>query len=548
MLHDRHEMTRIRREREAMARAPSYQGIRFPERAERLADFGGYRVFLDHWDDLSISLGEKFEGVALRGESRVLAIHAEQGRGKTLFAQQLSKDFDRTKTIGAHSFDENNLWHRVVGGIDKDVDLVSAATSSAECIHIEDDQTWLKKLLPRLEGNKERNFIIIADNAERSYFRQGLVNLEIADYLTFQDRPDFLTMVAQHLVHLCRTTMARCLLVALSNDERFLVNLQNAVESQHEGLLELKPLPVPGSQAKEAIVRINTNRLNRISYWYCLDKAGPEDKKAVFLALSGADSFPASFQAVNTAIRQATAVRTGRPAKKNVISLIILGNSETAALPSDLRGEIEFQEVSAGWLTSTRMKAGWTDGILDDDRERGLLESEWQLRVVLLGNPFVRSLLSPESDSHKTQLLKLFEFLKPVYGPGTHTTTREQVRLSGEKPVKEWVDAPSIDLTAFWSQGQTRANHYEPRLAVLLPEYNRSANGFLSYRPDAVIVPFHPCSILNSISADQTAINSAIRRDAHVLEFCALTAPDALSIRNYLRSKLPNYVSITQEQ
>jgi hypothetical protein len=32
-------MGRIRRERKTVAQAPSYQGIRFPERAERLADF-----------------------------------------------------------------------------------------------------------------------------------------------------------------------------------------------------------------------------------------------------------------------------------------------------------------------------------------------------------------------------------------------------------------------------------------------------------------------------------------------------------------------------
>jgi hypothetical protein len=206
-----------------MAQGPSYQGIRYPDRAERITDFGGYRVFLDHWDGLSNVLGEKFEGVALRGESRVLAIHGEQGRGKTLFAQQLSKDFDRTKAEGARQFDPANLWHRVAGGIDRDIHLVSTATASAECIHIEDEPNWLKNLLPRLVGNTSRNFIIIADNAERAYFRQGLVELGIADFLTLQDKPEFLTIAAQRLVHLCRTRMARCLIVMLSNDDRFLL-------------------------------------------------------------------------------------------------------------------------------------------------------------------------------------------------------------------------------------------------------------------------------------------------------------------------------------
>jgi hypothetical protein len=220
---------------------------------------------------------------------------------------------------------------------------------------------------------------------------------------------------------------------------------------------------------------------------------------------------------------------------------------ENVVLPPDLTGEIEFSEVSKGWFASTRMKSGWTDGILEDEREKGLLESEWQLRLILLGNPFVRSLLS-HNIFHQDQLSALFEFLKPVYGPGTHTTTRETVRSEAERLVHAWVDEPSVDLTEFWNRGQSRSAIYEPRLAVFIPEYNRSAAGFLTYRPDAIIVPFHPCSILNSISADQTAINTAIRRDAHVFEFCALASPDAASIRNYLRNKLPNYVSVTQEQ
>ena len=262
----------------------TYQGIIFPDRAESIRDFPSYRVFLDHWNGLSTALGERFEGVALRGESRVLAVHGEQGRGKTLFAQQLAKDFEATKNNLRSSatvirFEESNLWHRIAGGLENDPTLVSKATNSAECIHIEDDDNWLNGLLPRLEGNKTRNFIVIADNAERSYFRRGLVELGLSEYIAVQDQPQFLTMIAQKLVHLCRTKMSRCLFVALSNDQSFLTGLQTAVEAQHEGLFEVLPLPAPGARDKETIVRINTNRLNRISYWYCLDKAGPDERK-----------------------------------------------------------------------------------------------------------------------------------------------------------------------------------------------------------------------------------------------------------------------------
>jgi len=138
--------------------------------------------------------------------------------------------------------------------------------------------------------------------------------------------------------------------------------------------------------------------------------------------------------------------------------------------------------------------------------------------------------------------------LKAVYGPGTHTSTRDSVRAEGDALVATWVEDSSVNVSDFWGRGQGRSTLYEPRLASLIPEYNRTAAGFLNYRPDAILSPFHPCSILNSISDEQTAINAAIKRDAHVFEFCALAALDNISIRNYLREKLPNYVKITQEQ
>ncbi len=530
-----------------VAQTPNYQGIIFPERAERLKEFGAYRVFLDHWDELSLSLGEKFEGVALRGESRILAVHGEQGRGKTLFAQQLTKDFERTKKERSNIYEPNNLWHRISGGTEKDISLVSSATNNAVCIHIEDNEKWIEEITSQMKGNRDRNYIIIADNAERAYFRQGLVGVSVSDFLNLQDRPDFLAMVAQKLVHSLRTSMARCLLVLLSNNEIFLGNLESAVSAQHAGLLEFKPLPVPGSQAKEAIVRINTNRLNKISYWYCLDKAGPDDKKAAYVALSGAESFPASFQAVNTAIRRAAAVRIGRPAKKNVISLVVLGNYEKYSRPSGLAGEIDTVDVEHKWFASVKMKSNWAKGAIIDEREQGLLESEWQLRYVFLGNPFVRSLLSSNS-THLSQLRAIFDFLKPVYGPGTLATTRDDVAREGVRMIDSWQDDMTVNANDFWKMGQVRSTVYEKRLSDILPDYNKNADGFLSYRPDLTIIPFQPCSILKSGSPDQVAINTAIRRDAHVFEFCALNSVDGNAIQNYLSKKLPNYVAITQEQ
>ncbi len=74
-----------------------YPGIRFPDRAEALGDFASYRVFLDPWEPIADQLRGLWEGLALRGESSILAIHGQQGAGKTLFTQKLTKDFEGTR-------------------------------------------------------------------------------------------------------------------------------------------------------------------------------------------------------------------------------------------------------------------------------------------------------------------------------------------------------------------------------------------------------------------------------------------------------------------
>ena len=89
---------------------------------------------------------------------------------------------------------------------------------------------------------------------------------------------------------------------------------------------------------------------------------------------------------------------------------------------------------------------------------------------------------------------------------------------------------------------------YEAALRTVLPGYNSSSEGFLSYRPDYVVVPFRPCSVLTAISDNIDAMNTAIRRDAHVFEITALNAYTPALVRAYMASKLPNYVNITQEQ
>ena len=533
-----------------MAVRARYNGIVFPDRAERIADFAGYRVFLDHWDELSARLGDSYEKVAMRGQSRILGIFGEQGKGKTLFASQLTAAFSETKeAIGKQNFhfDEENLWHRIAGGSERDTAHVRDATRQGDCLLVENNNKWVDSVSTWVGSRSDRTCVVIADNAERAYFLQGLVDLPTADFIKLKDDDALMTMAAQRLVDLCRTSMAHSLILVLSNDERFLLSLRAAVEKQHEGLMALLPLPGPAARDKEAVVRINTNRLNRISYWFCLDKAGPDEKKAVFSALNGATTFPASFEAVNTAIRSATANRMGRPAKKNLLSLVTLTASDPSLVDTASLGEVEIEELNDCWIRSVRYRSDWAKNVIEDDREKSLLESEWQLRVVLLGHGFVEALLSNEA-SCQLAVQKCLGSLRAAYGPGTFNTTRDKFKADVRAMIDTWPADRTVDVGDFWSRGQSRSGLYESRLSSLLEEYNRGSEGFLTYRPDVVVVPFRPCSILQSESDAVDAMNGAIQRNAHVFEFAAIQSASQASIKMYLKGKLPNYVSITQEQ
>jgi hypothetical protein len=529
---------------------PQYQGILFPDRAENLREFEGYKVFLEHWDSLGTDLRGLYEGLALRRDTRALAIFGEQGTGKTLFADKLADDIERTRDAwqkGQLTPESSNLWHRICGTSELDIDLIARATSRVAVHKIENTKGWVDEAVGWLRPQADRHCILVADNAERGYFRQGLLNLSDAEYVQMGESAQTMKLVAQNFIAKCRAELRGSLFILLSNDEAFLLNFWDATEKQHEGLVALAQLPLPRGADKETVIRVNTNRLNRISYWFCLDKAGPEDKKAVRSALLGATTYPAAFAAVNDAIRAATPSRVGRPAKKNMITLVLLAGMDSGltSVLDDFATPAR-EEFNTRWAVARVFSEGWSAGVIDNERERQLLESEWDLRIVCLGTPFVAALLS--NDVRIEHCNRVLELLRRVLGPGTHTSTREETRSELELAVDEWPSLDDVNISSFWQRGQSRALEYEDALRGLMPGYNTGGSGFLGYRPDCIVSPFKPCAVTGAISDDADAINIAIRRDAHTFEVTAQQRPTAQSVRHYLSTKLRNYVTLTQEQ
>jgi hypothetical protein len=214
-------------------------------------------------------------------------------------------------------------------------------------------------------------------------------------------------------------------------------------------------------------------------------------------------------------------------------------------------GEPDRTELDHSWATIRAYTTGWATGTLAV-RERSLLESEWSLRVAVFGDPFAATLLASHPEISDPGALrackKLLRLLSVIHGPGTHDTTREDHRLELEQTIDAWPSFEDGRTQAFWDAQQARSERYESALGAVLGGYNRTAEGFLRYRPDHIVKPFKPCSILDAAGSSRQQINAAIRRDAHVFEFTAQRNATGATLAQYLASKLPNYVEITQEQ
>lgn len=425
------------------------------------------------------------------GEIRVqLLCTRRRGGGKTLFARKLADDFRSTQTqLGRGEAllpTRDNLWHRVTGSHGLSPNAIATATLQTEILSIEDDRGWVETATKWAIANKGRRCVILVDNAERQYFRQGLLAMSDAEYVKLADEPRTMALASERLVALCRSELRGCLFVILTNNDLFALGLDENVNAQHAGLLSVKALPLPGSQEKETVVRVNTNRLNGISYWFCLDKAGPEEKMAVYAALRGASTFPDSFAAVDAAIRNATPTRMGRPARKCVVTLVVL--TRDAAVPeSELRsiGAGAEQEMAHQWVSVWRYESGWARAILAKERDAALLESEWQLRVAVLGRPFANSLLSG-SELGLDACRRLLEVLERIHGPGTRQTTRDATAGDLGRIVDSWVDVPELDAD-FWEKGRERSAQYEAQLRRIYADYDVGQSGFCRIGPTMLL-------------------------------------------------------------
>ena len=324
-----------------------------------------------------------------------------------------------------------------------------------------------------------------------------------------------------------------------------------------EGVAQPVGLPLPAPALKEEIVRTNTNLLNPRSYWFCLDQGGPEEKRDAYQTMMGDRGFIDSFQAIGRALsaRERTR-RAGRPANKNLLTLVTLGSSpsDVVAFLTDRELVAEESTIDNGHLGVWWFRERWASALNvepgGDSRRASLVESEFSLRWVALDMVATQVLCTrPDGDDLASRLIEIIR-AAPSVGEkkDARSRGRETVRAVDEKLEVAAAEPGQQEFAQrFTSLGQLRSREYEPPIARRL---GRPLSNGLEVRgilkPDIILNEYEPCAVTQAPTADDKAIELAIKRGCHVIEMTAHLQDDLRGLDSYLSEKVSVYAELLE--
>lgn len=532
----------------------------FPERAEYLAElrFNAYRVSLEHWKALAGTFREAFETVYERRSARVLLVHGGQGHGKSLFVQTLEKDF--ISSANSATRDPNNLWHALAGGSSAGVETVVRATETTVLRRVSPRAKWLADERVFATNDTHAMRIFLFDDAQKDPFVREWADLTQGDYARLKaegHRSIALESVAERIVEDCRGDFRRAIFVLLSNDPVYLDELKAQIDRSHQGLALRVELPLPAPAVKEEIVRTNTNLLNPRSYWFCLDQGGPDEKRDAFTTLQGDRGFLDSFQAISRALAaQHRAARPGRPANKNLLTLVTLGTSsdEVASFLEDHEMEAD-EQITGAHLGVWMFRNRWASALNlepggDHSRRASLVESEFSLRWVAFDMVATQVLCeAPDDDALAAKFIVILRSASSI-GASKEVKGRHKAAVDEINDALQVLAAdPRVSAFAerFKSLGQQRSRVYEPAIAKRLGRpLSTGLRAWTSLKPDVILEEYEPCAVTSAATSDAKALELAIKRGCHVIEMTAHLLADMRGLDAYLGDKVRVYADLLE--
>lgn len=535
------------------------QLLLFPERAEFLAEnrFEAYKVSLAHWRELAETFREAFQVIRSRSSARVLLVHGGQGHGKSLFVRTLVSDHAASKD--AREADEKNLWHVLAGGAPLSTDAIRNAFQTTLLRRVEPQTGWLDEERAYAKKDAHDVRIYLFDDAQKDAFVREWAGLTQGEYTRLRadgKQAAAIASVAERIVEDCRGDFRRCIFVLFSNDRIYLDALREQLEASHQGLAHRVELPLPAAATKEEIVRTNTNLLNPRSYWFCLDQGGPEEKKDAYQAMMGDGGFTDAFNAIGRALgAQSRAKRSGRPANKNVITLLTLGTS-----PADIAGflrdfeleadDVELLEHIGVWWFRDSWATALSAGPGGESRRASLVESEFSLRWVALDMAATWTLCEAlTGDRVAAGLCEIITTVPSIASGDTAKEKRRAAQVASNDALDQVLSQPRLaEFTREFSQmGQKRSTIYEPAIAARLGKplsHSLAARG--SLKPDIILAEYEPCAVTGAASPDESAIKQAIKRTCHVIEMTSHLQADLRKLGIYLNEKVASYAALLE--
>jgi hypothetical protein len=515
-------------------------------------------VSLEHWKALADDFRDAFQTVYERGSARVLLVHGGQGHGKSLFVRTLENDFRLSSSSKAP--DDSNLWHVLAGGSPPSLETIRRAAETTALRRVAPQGNWLADQRKFASEDTHAMRIFLFDDAQKDQFVREWAALSQGEYASLKaqgHRSVALQSVAERIVEDCRGDFRRALFVLLSNDPAYLDELKTQLDGSHQGLAKRVELPLPPPSVKEEIVRTNTNLLNPRSYWFCLDQGGPDEKRDAHQTLMGDRGFSDSFQAISHALAaQHRAKRSGRPANKNLLTLVTLGTppAEIASFLAD-RDMTTDESVAHAHIGVWWFRDRWASSLNfevggDHSRRASLVESEFSLRWVALD--MTATWVMCEGSDDDALVAKLADIVRcaPRIGDSKAVKSESKQVVEAADMVLEGKAAePNATLFAqrFSSLGQQRSQIYELPIAKRLGlPLSKGLKVRGQLKPDVILQEYEPCEVTRATSAEDRAIELAIKRGCHVIEMTAHLQEDMRGLDAYLGDKVRVYAELLE--
>ncbi len=555
-----------------------YDELEFPRRAEYLDEYNNYKVEITHWKDLCLQLGKQFRTVYQTRSAAVILVHGPMGSGKSLFCKRLLEDYNRTSKGNPAKGEapqckpdlQSNLWHALIAAPEPSEEQIHEATQKARVSQVSGAE--LKMIRETAPDENVRVRVFLLDDAHKDPMVRPWTDIDVTDFYESRQRgPDALiARVAQDIDTACRNNMRRSVIVMFSNDRKWLEDLKGHLDRCFGDLATLVDMPVPQPRAVERIVRVNTNRLNKVSYWYCVDAAKPEKRRDVRQALNDQKKgFTNSFNAVSDSLA-GDGRRRGPPRDRNVFTIVTLGAKcaavqefledreiEATTLHTDNSHHIGAWEAWDAWASKINKK------FLRGSR---MLESEFMFRWVSLDMVATYALLqTPATNDLGDRIWKLIAG-RPWVGDGDETTEKWRSACNEVNAALDTAPYTPADVQKladdFHHLGQTRSTIYEPALKLRAGgEYGRGFAVYKSVRPDLIVKElidnvdygeYKPCELTQAAPKSTSdkdidkAIADAMLRTGHAIEFTAFLDDKLAKLEDYLSEKIVNYAGMLE--